>query len=58
MIWDHASNWDEEDVRALIAYLHAMPAVRKAIPPARPPSPDDCATYTFWVATSTARGCR
>jgi cytochrome c553 len=25
MIWDHASNWDEADVRALIAYLRAMP---------------------------------
>src|SRR5262249_31697986 len=42
MIWDQASNWDEEDVRALIAYLRAMPPVRRAIPPARPPAPDDC----------------
>jgi mono/diheme cytochrome c family protein len=58
MIWDHASNWDEEDVRALIAYLRGMPPVRKAIPTARPPAPDDCATYTFWVARSTAGGCR
>jgi mono/diheme cytochrome c family protein len=58
MIWDHASNWDEEDVRALIAYLQAMPPVRKAIPPARPPAPDDCPTYTFWVTRSTVAGCR
>jgi mono/diheme cytochrome c family protein len=58
MIWDHASNWDEEDVRALIAYLRAMPPIRRAIAPARPPAPDDCPTYTFWVASSTARGCR
>jgi hypothetical protein len=58
MIWDHASNWDEEDVRALIAYLRAMPPVRRAIPAARPPAPDDCTTYTFWVARSAAAGCR
>jgi mono/diheme cytochrome c family protein len=58
MVWDHASNWDEEDVRALIAYVRAMPSVRQAIPPARPPAPNDCTTYTFWVARSTAAGCR
>ena len=58
MIWDHASNWDEEDVRALIAYLRAMPPVRRAISAARPPTPDDCTTYTFWVAPTTTAGCR
>jgi mono/diheme cytochrome c family protein len=58
MIWDHASNWDEEDVRALMAYLRAMPPIRRAISPARPPAPDDCTTYTFWVARTTTAGCR
>jgi mono/diheme cytochrome c family protein len=58
MIWDHASNWDEEDVRALITYLRTMPPVRRAIPPARAPAPDDCTTYTFWVAPTTTAGCR
>ena len=58
MIWDHASNWDEEDVRALVAYLRVLPPVRRAIRPARPPAPDDCAIYTFWVARSTSDGCR
>jgi hypothetical protein len=58
MIWDHASNWDEEDVRALVAYLRALPPVRRAIRPARPPAADDCAIYTFWVARSTSDGCR
>jgi mono/diheme cytochrome c family protein len=58
MIWDHASNWDEEDVRALIAYLRAMLPLRRVIPPASPPAPDDCPIYAFWVASSTARGCR
>jgi mono/diheme cytochrome c family protein len=57
MIWDHASNWDEEDVRALVAYLRVMPPVRQAVPPARPPA-SDCTTYTFWVARSTAAGCQ
>jgi mono/diheme cytochrome c family protein len=57
MIWDHASNWDEEDVRALIAFLRALPPVRRAVPPPRPPSADDCETYTFWIAESTQPGC-
>ena len=57
MIWDHASNWDEEDIRALVTYLRRIPPVRHAIPPARPPSPDDCEIYTFWVAASHVYGC-
>jgi mono/diheme cytochrome c family protein len=52
MIWDHLSNLDEEDVRALIAYLRTLPAVRKVIPPARPPAADDCEEYTFLLATA------
>lgn len=58
MIWDHASNWDEEDVRALIAFLRVLPPVRRAIPAARPPAADDCEVYTFWVDASSAPGCR
>jgi mono/diheme cytochrome c family protein len=57
MIWDHASNWDEEDVRAIVAYLRLLPPIDRLIPPATPPAADDCAVYTFWVATSTAPGC-
>ncbi len=57
MIWDHASNWDEEDIRALIAYLRKIPPVRHAIPPTRLPSPDDCEVYTFWVSPSSVPGC-
>ena len=38
MIWDHASNWSEEDLRSLIAYLRALPPIKKpylrrALPP-------------------------
>jgi mono/diheme cytochrome c family protein len=58
MIWDHASNWDEEDLRALIAYLHTLPPVTRDIPPARPPAADDCVVYTFWVTHSATPGCR
>jgi len=58
MIWDHASNWDEEDVRSVVAYLRRIPAVHHAIPSARPPSPDDCEIYTFWISASNDPGCK
>jgi len=57
MIWDHASNWSEEDLRAVIAYLRTLPPVKQSIPPARPPSPDDCDQYTFWISESWEPGC-
>ena len=58
MIWDHASNWDEEDVRALVAYLRSMPPVRHKIPDPRAPAPDDCDIYSFWTSRSERPGCR
>jgi len=58
MIWDHASNWDEEDLRALIAFLRALPPLHRAVPTPRPPAADDCEVYTFWVDRSTTPGCR
>lgn len=58
MIWDHASNWDEEDIRALVAYLRVIPAVNKKIPADRPPAPDDCETYTFWTSNNNEYGCK
>ncbi len=58
MVWDHASNWDEEDIRALTVYLRALPPVRRAVPAPRTPTPDDCSVYTFWVTPSTVPGCR
>jgi mono/diheme cytochrome c family protein len=58
MIWDHASNWDEEDIRSIIAYLRRIPPVRHPVPSARPPSADDCEIYTFYVKQSTEPGCR
>jgi len=58
MIWDHASNWDEEDIRAVMVYLRTIPPVRHAVPAPRPPAPDDCVIYGFWVRPSAVPGCR
>jgi mono/diheme cytochrome c family protein len=58
MTWDHASNWDEEDIRALIAFLRRLPPVRKKVPADRPPAPDDCEVYTFWTSPSSTYGCK
>ena len=57
MIWDHASNWDEQDLRAMIAYLRVLPPVEHPIPAARTPAADDCQKYTFWLTESTSPGC-
>jgi mono/diheme cytochrome c family protein len=58
MIWDHLSNMDEEDVRALIAYLRVLPPVAREAPAAQPPSSADCEEYTFFVETNDVAGCR
>lgn len=58
MIWDHLGNLDEEDVKALLVYLRAIPPVNRAVPSPRPPAPDDCETYTFWTVPSVTAGCR
>lgn len=59
MPWDHFSNLDEEDVRALVVYVRTLPPVDKQIPTYRPPSPDDCEIYTFWVVPDNFEpGCR
>ncbi len=58
MPWDHFSNWDEEDIRAIVAYLRTLPPVAEPVPAYRPPSPDDCKEYTFWTSRNTEPGCR
>jgi mono/diheme cytochrome c family protein len=58
MIWDQYSNWDEEDIRSIVAYLRRIPPVRHVVAPARAPSSDDCEIYTLWVGPSTVAGCR
>jgi mono/diheme cytochrome c family protein len=57
MIWDHASNWDEEDIRAIVSYLRRIPPVQNRVPAARSPSADDCETYSFWIGPSSTAGC-
>ena len=49
MIWDHVSNMDEEDVRAVIAFLRTLPPSTEEIHADTPPSPADCETYTFFL---------
>jgi len=58
MPWDHFSNWDEEDIRAIVAYLRMLPAVSEPVPTYRPPAADDCKEYTFWTSRNTEPGCR
>ncbi len=58
MPWDLFANLEEEDVRALIAWLRRLPPVNHAIPPPRPPAPDDCRDYTFFSASDLPPGCR
>jgi mono/diheme cytochrome c family protein len=57
MPWDHESNWEEEDIRAIVSYVRLLPAIGHEVPAATPPSEDDCAVYTFWVAKNTVVGC-
>jgi cytochrome c553 len=58
MPWDHFSNWDEEDIRSIVAYLRLLPPVAEKAPPNAPPSADDCAVYTFWVHKTREPGCK
>jgi cytochrome c553 len=57
MIWDHLSNLDEEDVRALIVYLRTLPPVRFEVPATLPPAAGDCEEYTFFLYATTTAGC-
>jgi mono/diheme cytochrome c family protein len=58
MPWDHFSNWDEEDIRAIVAYMRLMPPVAQKVPANRSPAADDCSVYTFWVHKTEQPGCK
>jgi hypothetical protein len=58
MTWDQLSNVDEEDLRAIVAYVRLLPPVNRAVPHSRPPAADDCETYTFYLEKSDQAGCR
>ena len=55
MPWDIGSRWSEEDLRALIAYLRALPAVPGAAPPPRPAGFDDPPADSFYSGDAIAR---
>ncbi|HZZ62946.1 MAG TPA: c-type cytochrome [Roseiarcus sp.] len=58
MTWDQLSNLDEEDLRAVIAYVRLLPPIDRVVPLPRPPAADDCDTYTFYLGKSDQPGCR
>jgi mono/diheme cytochrome c family protein len=58
MTWDQLSNLEEEDLRAIVAYLRLLPPVNRVVPVPRPPAADDCETYTFYLDKSDQPGCR
>ena len=58
MTWDQLSNLEEEDLRAIIAYMRLLPPVNRIVPVPRPPAADDCKTYTFYLYKSDQPGCR
>jgi mono/diheme cytochrome c family protein len=58
MTWDQFSNLDEEDLRAIVAYVKLLPPVDRIVPNPRPPAANDCELYTFYLEKSDQLGCR
>ncbi|HZZ22746.1 MAG TPA: hypothetical protein VFE60_09290 [Roseiarcus sp.] len=57
MTWDQLSNLEEEDLRAIIAYVRLLPPVNRTVPLPRAPAAGDCETYTFYLDRSDQAGC-
>jgi mono/diheme cytochrome c family protein len=57
MTWDQLSNLEEEDLRAMIAYVRLLPPINRAVPLPRASAADDCETYTFYLDRSDRAGC-
>jgi mono/diheme cytochrome c family protein len=57
MTWDQLSNLEEEDLRAVIAYLRLLPPISRTVPPPRLPADDDCDIYSFYLEKSDRPGC-
>jgi cytochrome c553 len=49
MTWDFSSNYREEDLRSLVAYIRGLPPVDRGLPETVAPAPADCANYTYWI---------
>ena len=58
MTWDQFSNLEEEDLRAIVAYVRVLPPVNRTVLIPRPPAANDCETYTFYLEKSNQPGCR
>jgi mono/diheme cytochrome c family protein len=58
MVWDHASNLDEEDVRSVIAFLRTLPAVERKVTPFHHPDGSDCKRATIWLVENNTPGCQ
>ncbi|QPJ60556.1 MAG: hypothetical protein G3M70_01100 [Candidatus Nitronauta litoralis] len=58
MVWDHASNLDEKDVRSVIAYLRTVPPVEKEVTPFHHPDGNDCKRATIWLVGNNEPGCK
>ena len=58
MPWMVLHNFSDEDALAVAKYLKTMPPVDNPIHEYVPPSPDDCAVYTFWVTPNNEPGCK
>jgi|SRR5580704_10099449 hypothetical protein len=54
---DQLSNLEEEDLRAIIAYVRLLSPINRAVPLPRAPAADDCETYTFYLDRSDRAGC-
>jgi hypothetical protein len=55
MSWDILSNWTEEDQRAIIAYLRALPPVRGRVPAPRGPRSGDPLAAAFFFGDRAIR---
>ena len=55
MSWDIISNWSEEDQRAMIAYLRALPPVPGRVPAPRGPRPSDPPAAAFFFGDRAIR---
>jgi mono/diheme cytochrome c family protein len=55
MPWDIVSNWSEEDLRAMLAYLDALPRAPGTVPAPRPPRPGDPPADSFFFGDAARR---
>ena len=55
MPWDIGSHWSEEDQRAVVAYLRALPPAAGVVSPPRGPRPDDPPADAFYFGDAARR---